>query len=266
MGEELAFDRVTKIFRGNRSSTDYVAFDDITLKAAPSEFLAIVGPSGCGKSTLLRLAAGLIAPTQGQVLLDRKPINAPPPGVIYLFQQYAKSLFAWRTVIDNVMFPLESAPRARRVELRAECIDYLRQVGLAGFEEKYPWQLSGGMQQRVAIARALAASPKVLLLDEPFSAVDALTRMELQSLLLHLWERRKFTAILVTHDVDEAIFLADRLAVLSSKPTALREIVDVNLPRPREQFVTREDPRFLKLRHEITAALLAKNNAHDTLV
>lgn len=262
MSERLAFDHVTKIFEGNRGDADYVAFDDITLEAAPSEFLAIVGPSGCGKSTLLRLAAGLIAPTKGRVLLDHRPVNAPPPGVIYLFQQYAKSLFAWRTVIDNVMFPLESAPRARRAGLRAECLDYLRQVGLAGFEDKYPWQLSGGMQQRVAIARALAANPEVLLLDEPFSAVDALTRMELQSLLLQLWERRKFTAILVTHDVDEAIFLADRMAVLGARPTSLKEVINVDLPRPRDQFTTREDPRFLKLRHDITASLLARNNEH----
>ena len=258
MSQSLGFDHVTKIFEGAGSDADFVAFDDITLAAAPSEFLAIVGPSGCGKSTLLRMAAGLIGPTKGRVLLDGKPVLEPPPGVIYLFQQYAKSLFAWRTVIDNVMFPLEGAPRARRGELRAQCQDLLRQVGLAGFEDKYPWQLSGGMQQRVAIARALAANPQVLLLDEPFSAVDALTRMELQSLVLQLWERRKFTAILVTHDVEEAIFLADRVAVLGAKPTSLKEIIDVGLPRPRDQLATREDPRFLKLRHHITASLLAR--------
>jgi NitT/TauT family transport system ATP-binding protein len=262
LSESLGFVHVTKVFEGSGSDADFVAFDDITLEAAPSEFLAIVGPSGCGKSTLLRLAAGLISPTRGQVLLGHKPIDAPPPGVIYLFQQYAKSLFPWRTVIDNVMFPLEGAPRARRAELRAQCLEYLRQVGLAGFEDKYPWQLSGGMQQRVAIARALAANPEVLLLDEPFSAVDALTRMELQTLVLQLWERRKFTAILVTHDVDEAIFLADRVAVLGAKPTSLKEIIDVGLPRPRDQFATREDPRFLKLRHDITASLLIRSDGH----
>jgi NitT/TauT family transport system ATP-binding protein len=157
---------------------------------------------------------------------------------------------------------VESAPRARRGELRAQCRDYLRQVGLDGFEDKYPWQLSGGMQQRVAIARALAADPQVLLLDEPFSAVDALTRMELQTLVLQLWERRKFTAILVTHDVEEAIFLADRVAVLSARPTSLREVIHVGLPRPRDQLTTREDPRFLKLRHHITASLLTGNDGH----
>jgi NitT/TauT family transport system ATP-binding protein len=259
VSERLGFDQVTKVFEGTGGGPAFVAFDDITLEASPSEFLAIVGPSGCGKSTLLRMAAGLIAPTRGKVLRDGRPIAGPPPGVIYLFQQYAKSLFPWRTVIDNVMFPLEGAPRARRGELRTRCRDYLRQVGLAGFEERYPWQLSGGMQQRVAIARALAADPKVLLLDEPFSAVDALTRMELQSLVLQLWERRRFTAILVTHDVEEAVFLADRVAVLSARPTALKEIIDVDLPRPRDQLTTREDARFLRLRHHITASLLARS-------
>jgi len=260
VSERLEFDHVSKVFEGQRRGADFVAFDDITLEASPSEFLAIVGPSGCGKSTLLRMAAGLIGPTKGKVLLDGKAVLGPPPGVVYLFQQYAKSLFAWRTVIDNVMFPLEGAARTRRGELQAQCRDYLRQVGLAGFEDRYPWQLSGGMQQRVAIARALAANPQVLLLDEPFSAVDALTRMELQSLVLQLWERRRFTAILVTHDVEEAIFLADRVAVLGAKPTSLKQIVDVALPRPRDQLATREDPRFLKLRHDITASLLVQSN------
>ena len=266
MSERLGFDHVTKIFDAPGSDAGFVAFDDITLEASPSEFLAIVGPSGCGKSTLLKMAAGLMHPTKGRVLLDGKPVLDPPPGVIYLFQQYAKSLFAWRTVIDNVMFPLEAAPRSQREELREKCRDYLKQVGLAGFEDSYPWQLSGGMQQRVAIARALAADPQVLLLDEPFSAVDALTRMELQSLVLQLWERRKFTAILVTHDVEEAIFLADRVAVLGAKPTALKEIIDVGLPRPRDQLTTREDPRFLKLRHHLTSLLLARNSGYVAAV
>jgi NitT/TauT family transport system ATP-binding protein len=262
VSKKLGFDHVTKIFGGTGKDAGFVAFDDITLEASPSEFLAIVGPSGCGKSTLLKMAAGLMAPTKGKVLLDGKPVLEPPPGVVYLFQQYAKSLFAWRTVIDNVMFPMEGTPGVKRAELRERCRDYLRQVGLAEFSDRYPWQLSGGMQQRVAIARALAADPSVLLLDEPFSAVDALTRMELQSLMLELWQRKKFTAILVTHDVEEAVFLADRVAVLGAKPTALKEIVDVGLPRPRDQLATRENTRFLKLRHHLTTSLLAKSAEH----
>jgi NitT/TauT family transport system ATP-binding protein len=266
VSEKLGFDQVTKVFEGTAGGSDFVAFDDITLAASASEFLAIVGPSGCGKSTLLRMAAGLIPPTRGRVVLDGKNVSAPPPGVVYLFQQYAKSLFAWRTVIDNVIFPLEGTSRGRRSELRTRAEGYLQQVGLAGFENSYPWQLSGGMQQRVAIARALAAEPEVLLLDEPFSAVDALTRMELQSLVLQLWERKKFTAILVTHDVEEAIFLADRVAVLGARPTKLKEIIDVDLPRPRDQLTTREDPRFLKLRHHLTTSLLARSPAHAAAV
>jgi NitT/TauT family transport system ATP-binding protein len=260
VGARLKFDRISKIYGGTGREASFVAFDDISFEVAPSEFLAIVGPSGCGKSTLLRIAAGLTPPSGGDVSLGEEPVVAPPPGVVYLFQQYAKSLFAWRTVIENVMFPVESAPRAKRAELRLRCRDYVRQVGLAGFEDKYPWQLSGGMQQRVAIARALAAEPKVLLLDEPFSAVDALTRMELQTLILDLWERNRFTAVLVTHDVEEAVFLADRVAVLSPRPTTLTEIIDVGLARPRDQIETREDPRFLKLRHHLTSLLLSRSS------
>jgi NitT/TauT family transport system ATP-binding protein len=246
---------VTKVY-GQSTAEQYVAFDRISLEVAPSEFVAILGPSGCGKSTLLRIAAGLTPPTSGEVTVDGRAVTGPPPGVVYLFQQYAKSLFPWRTVLQNVMFPIESRSRSGRAALRERCADYLRQVGLAGSEGKYPWQLSGGMQQRVAIARALAAEPKVLLLDEPFSAVDALTRMELQSLTLELWQRNRFTAVLVTHDVDEAIFLGDRVAVLSARPTTMAEVVEVGLDRPRHHIATREHPRFLELRHHLMESLL----------
>lgn len=256
----LKFDGVTQIYPGRGKDPDFIAFDDFTLNIESSEFLAVVGPSGCGKSTLLRLAAGLLQPTEGVMSLNGDAIAAPPPGVVYLFQQYSKSLFPWRTVLNNVMFPLEGTSRNVRKDNELACREYIRQVGLAGFEDKYPWQLSGGMQQRVAIARALAAEPKVLLLDEPFSAVDALTRIELQALLLDLWTRNKFTALLVTHDVDEAIFLADRIAVLSNRPTRLTEVVDVALPRPRDQIETRELPRFIELRHHLTASLLGKRD------
>jgi len=256
----LKFDRVTQVYRGKAEDSDFVAFDDFSLDIAPSEFLAVVGPSGCGKSTLLRLAAGLLQPTAGVMSLDGNSIAAPPAGVVYLFQQYSKSLFPWRTVLHNVMFPLEGVSRNSRKNNELICKEYIRQVGLAGFEDKYPWQLSGGMQQRVAIARALAAEPKVLLLDEPFSAVDALTRMELQALILDIWARSKFTALLVTHDVDEAVFLADRIAVLSNRPTRLNEVIDVGLPRPRDPIKTRELPRFLELRHHLTASLLGRHD------
>ena len=257
MTSAIQLKNVGKIYGEPNAANSYEAFSSVSLTVAPSEFVAVVGPSGCGKSTLLRIIAGLISHTSGTVQLNGQPVVQPPAGVVYLFQQYAKSLFAWRTVLDNVMFPLEAAPRSERARLRQRCMEYLRQVGLEGFENKYPWQLSGGMQQRVAIARALAAEPSVLLLDEPFSAVDALTRMELQSLVLDLWRDNRFTAVLVTHDVEEAVFLADKVAVLSHRPTTLMEVIDVDLPRPRNQLTTREDPRFLALRHHLMTTLLS---------
>jgi NitT/TauT family transport system ATP-binding protein len=252
----LSLRDVRKTYGDPHDREQLLALDGISLDVAAKEFVVIVGPSGCGKSTLLRIAAGLTPPTAGEVVMDGAAVTAPPARLVYLFQQYSKSLFAWRTVLENVMFPLEATPRAQRSRQREQCLQYLRQVGLDGFEEKYPWQLSGGMQQRVAIARALAAEPDVLLLDEPFSAVDALTRMELQSLVLDLWQAKGFTAVLVTHDVEEAIFLADRVVVLSGRPSTVSQIVPVPLPRPRNQLTTRENRRFLELRHHLMTSLL----------
>ena len=246
---------VRKVF-DNGSATPLIAIDGISLEAKQGEFLAIVGPSGCGKSTLLKIVAGLIEPTAGIVQENGRRVSGPPAGFVYLFQQYSRSLFAWRTVLANVMFPLEQLKATRRADIKEICDRFIAQVGLAGFEDKYPWQLSGGMQQRVAIARALAAEPDVLLLDEPFSAVDALTRMELQTLVLELCQRNGFTSILVTHDVEEAIFMADRVAILTQRPTRVAEIVPIDLERPRNQLSTREDPRFLALRHHLMTALL----------
>ena len=252
----LSLNNVRKSYGDPRDPEQTLALDGISFDIAAGEFVVIVGPSGCGKSTLLRIAAGLTPPTSGEVVMDGAAVTAPPARLVYLFQQYSKSLFAWRTVLQNVMFPLEAGPRAQRSRQREQCLQYLRQVGLDGFENKYPWQLSGGMQQRVAIARALAAEPDVLLLDEPFSAVDALTRMELQSLVLDLWQAKGFTAVLVTHDVEEAIFLADRVVVLSGRPSTVAQILPVPLPRPRNQLTTREDRRFLELRHHLMTSLL----------
>jgi len=260
----LCYDGVTKSYQGRGREPPFIVFKDVSFEVARSEFLAVIGPSGCGKSTLLRIAAGLIPPSAGRVYLDGVAVTSPPRGVVYLFQQYSKSLFPWRTVLDNVLFPLEMDRSTTRAQKKERGAEYLRQVGLSGFEGRYTWQLSGGMQQRVAIARALVAKPSVLLLDEPFSAVDALTRLELQALLLRLWGLEKFTALLVTHDVEEAIFLADRIAVLSARPTRLAGLVDVPLPRPREPIATREDPRFLDLRHRLTAQLLESNNLVDS--
>ena len=255
MEARVSLRNVRKVF-DDGTGNPLVAIDGISLEAARGEFLAIVGPSGCGKSTLLKIIAGLLEPTAGVVEESGRRVSGPPARFVYLFQQYSRSLFAWRTVLANVMFPLEQTRGARRADLRETCRRYIAQVGLAGFEDKYPWQLSGGMQQRVAIARALAANPDVLLLDEPFSAVDALTRMELQTLVLELCRQNGFTAILVTHDVEEAVFMADRVAVLTQRPTRVAEIVPIGLERPRNQLTTRENPRFLELRHHLMTALL----------
>jgi NitT/TauT family transport system ATP-binding protein len=238
---------------------DTIALKDVSLSVREGEFLAMVGPSGCGKSTLLQIVAGLLAPSHGEVMLNDRAISAPPESVVYLFQQYSKSLFPWRTALDNVCFAVEH--RMSREEARRHSRPFLAMVGLEEFANHYPWQLSGGMQQRVAIARALAARPRVLLMDEPFSSVDALTRIELHTLILELWEKQRFTAVLVTHDVDEAVFLADRIAVLSGRPTVVERSIDTELPRPRDGITTRELPRFLQLRHEILAHLLRRPHA-----
>jgi NitT/TauT family transport system ATP-binding protein len=235
-----------------------VALGNIELSVRQGEFLAIVGPSGCGKSTLLQIAAGLAHPTAGQVRFEGQIITEPPPGIVYLFQQYGKSLFPWRTVLGNVAFATEHLPGMTRQKAREHSLRYLEMVGLADAANRFPWQLSGGMQQRVTMARALAAQPRVLLMDEPFSSVDALTRMELHSLVLDLWETQGFTAVLVTHDVDEAVFLADRIAVLSTRPSSVVQTLETHLPRPRDNITTKEHPRFLELRHQLLSMLLGR--------
>jgi NitT/TauT family transport system ATP-binding protein len=256
----LRVDNVRKSFGGGRRP-EVVALREIQLEVADGEFLAIVGPSGCGKSTLLQILAGLVPASAGAVSVDGRKVSGPPDQMVYLFQQYAKSLFPWRTVVDNVAFAVEHRMKGGAGAVRAFARPYLDMVGLADFAERYPWELSGGMQQRVSIARALAARPRVLLLDEPFSSVDALTRLDLHTLLLDLWTKQRFTVVLVTHDVDEAVFLADRVAVLSGRPAVVAETIATGLPRPRDPIATRELPRFLELRHHLLARLL-RRDAH----
>ena len=236
---------------GGRQGIGLVALERIDLQVAEGEFLAVLGPSGCGKSTLLKILAGLIVPTSGEIILSGQRVQGPPRDVVYLFQQYNKSLFPWRTVAGNVAFALRrnKGNRRARAKKRARCRHYLKMVGLAGF-------VSGGMQQRVAMARALAAEPTVLLMDEPFSAVDALTRMELQALILDIWRKTRLTVVLVTHDVDEAVFLAQRIAMLSPRPATISRVIETGLPYPRDMVETRELPRFLQLRHDLFQALL----------
>jgi len=252
----LQLSGIGKTFGSGPQATHALAQVDLDVREG--EFLAIVGPSGCGKSTLLQIAAGLAAPSQGQVRFAGKAVQAPPPGIVYLFQQYGKSLFPWRTVVDNVAFAVEHRPGMTRAAAREHSRRYLQMVGLADVAQRYPAQLSGGMQQRVTIARALAAEPRLLLMDEPFSSVDALTRMELHAMVQSLWAQHGFTAVLVTHDVDEAVFLADRVAVLSARPSRVVRVIETGLPRPRDKITTPELPRYLELRHTLLSLLLGR--------
>ena len=205
------------------------AIADLTLRVGPGEFVCVVGPSGCGKTTLLRCAAGLLAPTAGAVRIDGAPVTGPPPGLAVVFQEYGRSLFPWLRVADNVELPLRHRPRAERRRLVDEA---LAAVGLADAHRAYPWQLSGGMQQRVAIARAVAYQPRVLLMDEPFAAVDAQTRADLEDLIRDVWRRLGVTLLFVTHDIDEAVYLGQRVIVLSAaRFTQLRAHVYARIRR-----------------------------------
>ena len=244
--------RVAALGKGY-SSDGPPALTDVTFDVAEGELVALVGPSGCGKTTLLRIMCGLLAPSEGTVLLDGRPVVRPSERVALVFQDYSRSLFPWLNVLRNVTFPLghDGLSRTDRVA-RAEAA--LHEVGLDGVGSKYPWQLSGGMQQRVAIARALVSRPEVVFLDEPFASVDALTRAELQDLLLAVHaraENRRVTIVHVTHDVDEAVYLADRVLVLTPSPGSVAASIDVGLPRPRAQTETRSSPRFLAVRNEV---------------
>jgi NitT/TauT family transport system ATP-binding protein len=256
-GARLTVDSIGKSFVGPGGAA-IDAIGSVSLSVEPGEFLAIVGPSGCGKSTLLQVIAGLLAPSNGSVQLGEQDVTGEPAHMVYLFQQYGKSLLPWMTVAANVAFAFRHRGAHDRRAMRQRSLEYLAMVDLADVADHYPWQLSGGMQQRVAIARALAAEPRVLLMDEPFSSVDALTRIDLQTLILDLWTARCFTAVLVTHDVDEAVFLADRVAVLTRRPATISEIIETHLPRPRHALETRESPGFLALRHRLLQHLLAR--------
>jgi NitT/TauT family transport system ATP-binding protein len=224
--------------------------DAISFGVGEGEFVCVVGPSGCGKTTLLQIIGGLLSPTTGRVVMDGEAITAPRKRMVVVFQQYTKSLLPWRTVEGNVRFALENLPlspadRAERVARN------LVTVGLTGFEHYRPYQLSGGMQQRLAIARALAREPQVLLMDEPFSSLDAMTRQGLQDLLLGLWRQFGKTIVFVTHDIDEAVYLSSKIVLLHGRPSHTVEHIQNELPYPRDQLATREDPRFLRYRRHI---------------
>ncbi len=234
-----------------------VALNGVDLDIARGSFVSIIGPSGCGKSTLLQIVAGLIDATSGAVFLDGRKVDGPPRTVIYVFQQYTRSLFPWKTVERNVAFGLENRERLSRQAVAARTREIIALVKLTGFERHYPWQLSGGMQQRVAIARALACRPDVLLMDEPFSAVDALTRVGLQELLRSLWRELGLTVVFVTHDVDEGVYLSTRVVALSRAPATVAVDLPIELPHPRDQIATRALPQYLDYRAQLLAQLFA---------
>jgi NitT/TauT family transport system ATP-binding protein len=223
---------------------------DVSLTVGQSEFVCLIGPSGCGKTTLLRMVGGLLAPTSGEVLFNGKQVEGPEQEISFMFQDYSKALLPWRTAAGNVSLALEAnnVPANQRGPRIKEL---LQTVGLANHADHYPAQLSGGMQQRVQIARCLAQEPSVLLMDEPFGALDAMTRQTLQDEILHLIAVSKTTVLFVTHDLEEAIYLGDRVVALYPNPGRIAQVFDVDLPSPRDQLTTREHPEFLRLRREL---------------
>ncbi|MFG2894082.1 ABC transporter ATP-binding protein [Streptomyces sp. NPDC048248] len=246
MSSSIVFENVTKTFP-SREGEELTALRDVGLEIAPGEFTVVVGPSGCGKSTLLDLLAGLATPSSGRVLVDGAPVLGPGLDRGVVFQQYA--LLPWRDARGNVEFGLEAKGVPRR-ERRERAQEYLELVGLTGFGNRYPHELSGGMRQRVAIARSLAFDPDVLLMDEPFAALDAQTRDLLQEELLRIWERTGKTVVFITHGIDEAVYLGQRVAVLTSRPGRIKEVIDVDLGDRRIGDV-RSSPEFAQLRHRI---------------
>jgi NitT/TauT family transport system ATP-binding protein len=226
------------------------AVRDLTFDVAEGELVCLVGPSGAGKTTLLKCIAGLLTPTDGVVQLAGKTVTEPPKAMAVVFQEYGRSLFPWMTVRDNVELPLKNqrVPKAEREQL---VNDALAAVELSHVPKSYPWQLSGGMQQRVAIARAVAYQPKVMLMDEPFAAVDAQTRADLEDLIRSIWKKLGVTILFVTHDIDESVYLGERVIMLSNSPTVVQDDLKIDLPEQRAQLETRSSPRFTELRSKV---------------
>jgi NitT/TauT family transport system ATP-binding protein len=247
-GQLLEIRSVGKTYGGGPKATHAIA--DVSFGVDDREFVCVVGPSGCGKTTLLKCVGGLLRPSTGEVLLRGKRVTSPPEEMALVFQEYGRSLMPWSSVRNNVVLPLrhKKLGRRERKQLVEETLDA---VGLTRFIDHYPWQLSGGMQQRVAIARALAYQPSILLMDEPFASVDAQTRGDLEDLVLRVREEFAVTILFVTHDIDESVYLADRVVVLTHAPTEVKEIIDVDLPFPRDQLATKELPEFTHLRGHV---------------
>ncbi|MCZ7430001.1 ABC transporter ATP-binding protein [Micromonospora sp. WMMA1949] len=244
----LRVEHLRKVYASGRGEVE--AIGDLSFTMDPGELLCVVGPSGCGKTTLLKCLAGLLRPTSGLVEMEGSPVTGPSPAMAVVFQEYGRSLYPWLTVRGNVELPLRHkklsrAERARRVD------DALQAVGLPESARSHPWQLSGGMQQRVAIARAIAYQPEVLIMDEPFAAVDAQTRADLEDLVRELHLTRGISTVFVTHDIDESVYLGQRVLVLSNSPTRVQEDLAIDLPRERDQLTTRALPRFTELRTHV---------------
>ena len=252
------FEQVWLAYNNELLEKGEFAIEDITLKAKPGEMIAIVGPSGCGKSTFMKLATGLRQPTKGKILIDGQAVTGPLKMSGMAFQ--APTLLPWRTTLDNVLLPLEivepfrSNFKAKRAEYEARASKLLQTVGLGGYEKKFPWELSGGMQQRASICRALVHEPKMLLLDEPFGALDAFTREELWNVLRDLWTSQRFNCILVTHDLREAVYLADTVYVMSKRPGRILAKKHIDLPRPRDLDITYTE-QFTHIVQELRAKI-----------
>ena len=248
-GEErnikVHIENVKKTYQGRTG--EVVALNGVNLDIMDNEFITVVGPSGCGKSTILNIMAGLLEPTSGRILCNGKEVNGTGPDRGVVFQQYA--LFPWLTVKKNVLFPLQMKG-IKGQEAEDIAMKYIKMVDLEKFCDHYPKELSGGMKQRVAIARAYAANPEVLLMDEPFGALDAQTRTQLQQELLETWEKERKTCFFITHDVDEALILGQRVVIMSARPGRIKDIIDVDIPYPRDQE-TKMSPRFLELKNQI---------------
>jgi NitT/TauT family transport system ATP-binding protein len=263
-GEDRSFLAAIDLYHtfGSGTAQEHDALDGISLSIREGEFVSVVGPSGCGKTTLLRCLSGLMTPTSGTVTLHGERVTSVPKDLTLVFQDYGRSLFPWLKVRANVDFPLRDAGLAKAERLgRVERA--LADVGLEAHSEKYPRQLSGGMQQRVAIARALAYEPALLLMDEPYASVDAQTRAALEDMLLSVWAMRRKTVLFVTHDIDESVYLADRVIVLSKAPARVIADLTVDIPRPRDQIETKSLPRFVELRAEVARIIRAEGH-HGT--
>lgn len=255
MAHEMALvsvNHLNKVFESKERRVE--AISDLSFDVLQGDFTCIVGPSGAGKTTLLKCLAGLLAPTRGTVLVNGHEVTSPPEEMAVVFQEYGRSLFPWKTVRQNVELPLRERklPKAQITRLTDNALEA---VALHGVEDSYPWQLSGGMQQRVAIARAVAYQSKVMVLDEPFAAVDAQTRADLEDLMLRLWSELGLTVIFVTHDIDEAVYLGQRVLVLSASPTKILDDVRIDIPGPRTQALTRIEPQFSELRTRVYAGI-----------